>query len=88
LEFNEEVNSVRDLNLLTEILILGDMNSRTGDKQVNLPYAWDPYGGADREDYNFYNSRTSMDKICNLEGNKFIEFCETSLSDSKWWILV
>jgi hypothetical protein len=48
---------------------MGDMNSRIGDKQVNLPHAWDPYSGVDREDYNFYNSRTSMAKICNLEGN-------------------
>lgn len=55
---------------------MGNINSRKGDKQVNLPHAWDHYKGAHKEDCNLHNSRTSTDKLCNLEGNKFTEFCE------------
>jgi hypothetical protein len=33
---------------MTEILIIGNMSSRIGDKQVNLPHAWDHYSGAHR----------------------------------------
>jgi hypothetical protein len=38
LDLEEEVNLLRDLYPLTEILIMGDMNSRIGDKQVSLPH--------------------------------------------------
>jgi hypothetical protein len=33
---------MRDLCPLTEILIMGNMNNRPGNKQVNLPESWDP----------------------------------------------
>jgi hypothetical protein len=52
------------------------MNSKTGDKQVSLPHTWDPYCEAEKIDYDLYNSRSSKDKCCNLEGKKLMDFCE------------
>jgi hypothetical protein len=75
-ELEDEVNLMRDLYPLTEILIMGDMNSRIGNKQVNLPLTWDPNCEAEKMDYGLYNSRSSKDKCCNLEGKKLINFCE------------
>jgi hypothetical protein len=76
LELEEEVNLMRDLYRLSKILIMGDMNSRIGDQQVGLPHTWDPYCEAEKMDYDLYNSRSSKDKCCNLEGKKLIDFFE------------
>jgi hypothetical protein len=84
LELKEKVNLMRDLYPMTEILITGDMNSRTGNKQVNVPHAWDPYGEAEKMDYDLYNSRFNKEKCCNLEGKKHRFLWQTSLSYFEW----
>jgi hypothetical protein len=54
---------------------MGDMNSRTGNKKVNLPHTWDPYCEAEKMDYDLYSSTSSKENCCNLEGKKLIDFC-------------
>jgi hypothetical protein len=69
-------NNLRDSYPNSEFLIMGDWNSRTGTKQVDLPHIFDTVDIWDNSSHNWYRSRKSKDTVCNAEGRKLIDFCE------------
>jgi hypothetical protein len=58
---------------------MGDMNSRIGTMQINLPHVWDCFEEINKDTEYWLGNRVSKDLVCNAEGRKFIEFCERNM---------
>jgi hypothetical protein len=46
-EIEDKINELRDLHLVAEFVLLGDMNSCVGAMQVNLTHMWDVFENVD-----------------------------------------
>jgi hypothetical protein len=60
-------------------VIVGDMNSRVGIMQINLPHTWDCFDEIDKDNDNQFGNRVSKDFTCDAKGWKLIEFFERNM---------
>jgi hypothetical protein len=52
--------------LNTEFVIVGDINSRVGIMQINLPYTWDCFDEVGKDHGNQFCNRVSKNIMCNI----------------------
>jgi hypothetical protein len=70
------MQEIRDRFANMEFLIIGDMNSRTGIKQINLPHLQEDLNLVNSNKDSGHSDRSSKDTIVNEEGGKLVEFCK------------
>jgi hypothetical protein len=69
-ELEEDMKELSDRFLNAEFVIVGDMNSRVGIMQINLPHTWECFDEIDKDNDNQFGKRVSKDFTCNAEGRK------------------
>jgi hypothetical protein len=77
------MKELSDWFLNTEFVIVGDMKSRVGIRQINLLHTWDCFDEIDINNDNQFGNRVRKDLACNAEGRKegrkLTEFCERNM---------
>jgi hypothetical protein len=66
-ELEEDMKELSDRFLNAEFVIVGDMNSRVGIMQINLPHTLDCFDEIDKYNDSQFGKRISKDFSCNTE---------------------
>ena len=87
-DFNEKINGLTDSSFISDVLIMDDFNYSICERQVHKPRLFDVRKNYNSEGCNSAEGRSSEDKRCKAEENRYTDICDSNNLEILNWNFV